>query len=247
MRRGELRRIRRGVYAAATACTIAIRAAEHGGAPACESAARHLGIWVLDAPGLHVWLRPDRHHQASRSQDCDCIRHWDAGSSAAAFALPSVQRILVQIYRCRGAEPFFVALESARRLGLISRPALRSLRRTLDERGKDLVDFSRSDADSGLESLVRLRVRKFGWSVRTQVRVVGTGAVDLLIDGWLIVETDGRQNHEEPAHRHRDLMRDATAASWGHVSLRFDYAMVVHDWDIVERAIVAMMALMPRA
>ena len=31
-------------------------------------------------------------------------------------------------------------------------------------------------------------------------------------------------------HRHKDLRRDANAAAWGYVTLRFDYAMVVHDW-----------------
>lgn len=138
-----------------------------------------------------------------------------------------------------------MALESARRQGLISREGLRRLTAALDRDGRALVDFSRADADSGLESLVRLRMRRFGWDVRTQARVIGTGAVDLLIDGWLIIETDGRANHDGESHRHRDLVRDATAASWGHVSLRFDYAMVVHDWDLVERAIVAVMALRP--
>ncbi|MFF0909210.1 hypothetical protein ACFWZW_00795 [Microbacterium enclense] len=34
-------------------------------------------------------------------------------------------------------------------------------------------------------------------------------------------------------------MRDATAATWGFVTLRFDYAMVVHDWPVVEAAILA--------
>ncbi len=33
-------------------------------------------------------------------------------------------------------------------------------------------------------------------------------------------------------------MRDAQAAAWGFVTLRFDYAMVVHDWPTVEAAIL---------
>lgn len=242
---GGLRRVRRGVYAADTACAAAVEAAEHGGSLGCETAARHRGIWVLDDETLHVWMRADRHHHGGQSRECSCIRHWDAGGTTRAFALPSVPRVLLQIYRCRGGEPFFVALESARRQGLLSRDGLRRLRAALDRRGQDLVDFSRADADSGLESLVRLRLRRLGWDVRTQVRVIGTGVVDLLIDGWLIVETDGRANHDGGSHRHRDLVRDATAASWGHITLRFDYALVIHDWALVERAIVSAMALRP--
>jgi very-short-patch-repair endonuclease len=190
-------------------------------------------------------MRSGRHHHSTDAADCACIRHWDEGPSASSFALPPVPRILLQIYRCRGAEAVFVALESARRLGLLTSGDLSWLRDRVDAGGTDLVDFSRDDADSGLESLVRLRTRGRGWTIRTQVRVVATGRVDLLIDDWLIIEADGKSNHDEPAHRHRDLMRDATAAAWGHVTLRFDYAMIVHDWDIVERAIEAIMTLRP--
>lgn len=245
VRNGDLRRVRRGVYAAATACGRVIEAAEHGGSLACETAARHLGIWVLDDEVLHVWMHEDRHHHSGASRECSCIRHWDAGDAPSTFAVASVPRILLQIYQCRGEEAFFVALESARRQRMISRQGLRRLSESIDRRGRDLIDFSRADADSGLESLVRLRLRRFGWSVRTQARIVGTGSVDLLIEDWLIVETDGKANHDDESHRHRDLVRDATAATWGHVSLRFDYAMVIHDWDLVERALVAIMALRP--
>ncbi|MFB4350197.1 endonuclease domain-containing protein [Microbacterium sp. CR_7] len=138
-----------------------------------------------------------------------------------------------------------MALESARRQGLLPVSELAWLRETIDARGADLIDFSRDDADSGLESLVRLRTRRHGWSVRTQAPIVGTGRVDVLVDGWLIIEADGKDNHDGPSHRHRDLVRDATAAGWGHPTLRFDYAMIVHDWDLVERAVMEMMKLRP--
>lgn len=245
VRMGDLRKIRRGVYASASACADAVAAAEHGGSLACETAARHLGLWTLDGSGLHVWMRSDRHHQGAESRRCACIRHWDVGASSTAFALPSIPRVLLQMFRCRGTEAFFVALESARRKGLITRAGLRWLGRITGRVGRDLIAFSRADADSGLESLVRLRLRRYGWSVQTQASVVGTGRVDLLIDGWLIVEADGKENHDGESQRHRDLVRDANAASWGHVSLRFDYAMVIHDWELVESAIVVTMRLRP--
>ena len=38
--------------------------------------------------------------------------------------------------------------------------------------------------------------------------------------------------------RHKDLVRDAAAAAQGYETLRFDYALVMHEWHTVEKAIV---------
>lgn len=245
-RSGRISRVRRGIYAGTHACTDVVQAAAHGGVLACESAARHLGLWVLETTGLHVWVRSDRHQYPHGDSQCDCIVHWDDAIASSPLSPPSVPRVLQQIHRCGGDEAFFVALESARRMGMIDVSGLRWLRRALNARGRRLVEYSRSDSDSGLESLIRLRLRGRGWSIRTQAHVIGTGRVDLLIDGWLIIEADGRANHDASSLRHKDLVRDANAAAWHHPTLRFDYAMIMHDWDLVERAIVATMERRPR-
>lgn len=237
VRSGHLIRVRRGVYAASDVCEAAASAAAHGGSLGCVSAARHIGLWVLaDDVAPHVWLQGHghRHHPAG----CGCVSHWDDGAAAGVFGLPSVPRILLQIYACRGEEAFFTTLESARAQGVIDTAGIAWLRQQMDRAGQCLVDFSRSDAGSGLESLVRLRLRHHGMTVRTQARLTGTGDVDLLIDDWLVIETDGRDNHDGPSMRHKDLRRDANTALWGRITLRFDYALVIHDWDLVERAIL---------
>lgn len=78
--------------------------------------------------------------------------------------------------------------------------------------------------------------------MRTQVSVYSVGRVDLLIGDALIIEVDGVENHGGADHRHKDLRRDARAAAWGFVTLRFDYALVVHDWPTVEAAILGLLA-----
>lgn len=234
---GLLVHLRRGVYASAGTCLRVRAAALHGGAPACVTAAAHAGLWVLDDQKTHVWIRSKGHRRGHA--DCSCVEHWEAGQGARFLARPTIPQILRQIYRCQGAEAFFVALESARRQSFLSPRQLRTLRNGLDAPGRDLVDFSRSDADSGLESLVRLRLRGHGLSVRTQVSISSVGRVDLLIGASLIVEVDGQLGHADGAERHKDLRRDANAAAWGYRTLRFDYALVIHDWDLVERAILA--------
>jgi very-short-patch-repair endonuclease len=232
--------VRRGVYASAGACVPTLAAAAHGGSLACESAARHLGLWVLDdADRLHVRLHRGGHSYAH--EGCRCVVHWDRGATDA-FGLPSVERVLAQILHCRGVEAMFVALESALRKRMLPAHRRATLRAAVPPAVRPIVDFARNDADSGLESLVRLRLRRHGLSVRTQVRVPGVGRIDLVIGERLLIEVDGKAGHADPASRHKDLVRDAHAAMWGYDTLRFDYAMVVHDWDLVERAILARVA-----
>lgn len=237
---GMLLHIRRGVYAAAGTCPRAVAAAAHGGALACASAARHRGLWVLDDSAVHVWLNRGGHRRPHAP--CACIEHWDEGASSHAFALPPIVRILWQLLRCQGVEAMFVSLESALRLGMLSRAELRTLRAAVPRSVREVIDDARADADSGLESLLRFRLRGHGLAVRTQVAVFGVGRVDFLIGDRLIVEVDGKPGHLDAPSRHKDLVRDANAAAWDLETLRFDYALIMHDWDLVERAILARVA-----
>ena len=72
-----------------------------------------------------------------------------------------------------------------------------------------------------------------------QVEIPGVGRVDFMLGDRLILEVDGRLNHDGVSMRHKDLVRDAVAAALGLDTLRFDYAMVVHEWPLVEAAILA--------
>lgn len=233
---GALLHLRRGVYASADACAPVIAAALHGGTIGCATAARHHGLWVIEDSTVHTWIGHDGH--VREHQDCQCVTHWSRGRPGRAFEMPSVVETLVQLYRCGGSEPFFAALESALHLRRLRGRDIRRLRERLDETARDLIDFATSDAESGLESIFRLRMRQIAHLICSQVDIFGVGRVDFLIDGRIIVEIDGRLGHTDPAERHKDLMRDGAAASWGFVTLRFSYAMVVHDWDAVERAVL---------
>lgn len=147
----------------------------------------------------------------------------------------------MQVLGCLGEESFFAALESALRKRLLTRSELVELRHALPAVHHWLVDFARRDADSGLESLIRLRLHRLGIAVVTQVRIAGVGIVDIVIGDRLIIEADG-DTHSGENNRHRDLMRDARAAALGFVTLRFDYAQIIHDWETVEAAILGAIA-----
>lgn len=236
-------RLREGVLAVPAADPLVVEAARHGGELACVSVLRRYGVWVFDpldlarpSQSLHVWVGSSgRRHP---HDGCSCVTHNDAG--IAGFGRSSLVIALVQAARCQGAECFFAAFESAWRLGLLTRRMRAEVRAGLPAGKRWLVDIARSDSDSGLESLLRLRLHRLSITLQTQVWIPEiNGRVDFVLDGILILETDGRENHDGPSQRHRDLVRDAITAALGYDTLRFDYALVVHEWPMVEAAILA--------
>lgn len=245
VREGLLLRPRTGVYALPETSPTVIEALSHRGMIACATAARDLGIWTLDeaeSEPVHTWVRP-RHRPTRLVLDPDleeglcCVFHRDLPVDEPSLCRVGVLHCLVQILHCRGDEAFFAALESALRQGLVDASRRELLRRHVPLRCRWLVDFARSDADSGLESLLRLRLHRHGISLASQVDIPGVGIVDFVLGDCLIIEADGG-THDGPA-RHRDRVRDAVAMALGFVTLRLDYALIVHDWELVETAILA--------
>ena len=233
VRDGSISRVRSGVFVLPQTPREIVAAAEHGGAVTCMTALRLHGIWALnEASNLHVWMGANGrvHHDA-----CECVSHWYGG--ATTLGLAPIEDVLVHVLRCHGDEAFFSALESA-----LQQRKVRSttrLRRSIPASARWLVDLARDDAGSGLESLLRLRLHLLGLRLECQVSLSGVGRVDFVIGGRLILEVDGAEHHAGRAARHRDLQRDAAASCLGYETLRFDYAMVMHQWPIVQAAVMA--------
>lgn len=235
VRDGEVVRVRNGVFASLTADRDVVTAAAHGGALTCPRALRLHGIWVLeDDAAVHVWMGTHgrRHHDG-----CTCVGHFFEGTTALGVA-PLVDA-LVHAWQCHGDETFFAAFESALEQRKISRAAQAEIRKRLPQSARWLVDLARSDAGSGLESVLRLRLHLLGIRLDCQIDIPTVGVVDFVADKWLIIEVDGRENHDGESLRHKDLVRDAAASALGYETLRFDYAQVIHNWDTVAVAIVA--------
>ncbi|MDQ1513415.1 MAG: hypothetical protein QOC59_1257, partial [Microbacteriaceae bacterium] len=112
----------------------------------------------------------------------------------------------------------------------LPRRLVRRIRRRIDGR-----------AESGMESVARFLLVEEGLEVRVQVTIDGVGRVDLLVDGWLIIELDGG-HHADPIAMRRDRARDAAAILRGYRTLRFGYDAVMYDWPTVLRTIGAVLA-----
>lgn len=232
---GSITRIRNGVFAVPNADDKMVRTAAHGGALTCADALRAHGIWILPEPDdeIHVWLGGAGRH--FEHDECDCTVHFSRGRAEPGLA--PVVAALIHAYRCLEPEAFFAAYESAWNQRKLSAADRHRIRAELPKSATWMLDLARSDAQSGLESLLRFRLHLLGLTLDSQVVIDGVGRVDFVVGGRVIVEVDGKENHEG-SRRHVDLMRDAAASALGYESLRFDYAMVVYNWDLVVAAIL---------
>lgn len=233
---GTIRRLRPGVFAVPAIDPWIAVAALHGGALTCAAALRAYGVWILPASNVevHVWMGGSgrRHPHAG----CSCVEHCTSGR--AGLGLAPVAVALIHLYRCHDQETFFAAYESAWNKRMLPASARAQIRRALPKSAGWLLDLASPDAESGLESLLRLRLHLLGIRLDCQVTIDGVGRVDFVVGGRIILEADGDGNHSNE-HRHRDLMRDAAAAALGYETLRFDYDMIVRQWPVVSAAILA--------
>lgn len=233
--KGTIERIRPGVFAVPTLPPSLREAVAHGGALTCASVLREQEVWVLhEGTEPHIWLGASG--KARPHANCACVSHYYRGTPPLGRA--SLEQALLHLHRCQGEEAFFAAFESAWKLRRLSRAARTRLRAALPASARWLVDIARSDADSGLESLLRLRLHLLGIRLDCQVVIDGVGRVDFVVGGRLIIEADGKQNHASANMRHKDLLRDAAASRLGYETLHFDYSQLIYDWPTVQAAII---------
>jgi len=238
VREGDVERLRPGVFGTTTLHAEVRAATQHGGALTCSVALRKHGIWVMDDDlRPHVWV--GRRGRRFAHRGCLCTSHYFRGE--VPLGVVDVETALVHLHHCEGDESFFASLESALNLRKVSRAALQRIRRALPASARWLVDLARTDAQSGLESLLRLRLHIIGIVLATQVHIPHVGRVDFVVGDRLIIEVDGKENHAGGDRRHADMVRDAAASRLGYETLRFTYAQIIHDWPAVQAAILAAM------
>ena len=87
-------------------------------------------------------------------------------------------------------------------------------------------------AESSGETFIRLGLIAAGVPVESQVWLTDRYRPDLLVDGWLPIESDGAQSHSGEAFE-RDRARDAALAWLGHAPLRFSQKQAVRELPFV--------------
>ncbi|WP_382307593.1 DUF559 domain-containing protein [Herbiconiux sp. UC225_62] len=250
-RSGRLIRIRQGHHARPDARPDVVRAVRLGGRLTSYSALAAVGVWV--PPGdtrLHVSV--NAHAHALRDADDggpwrprdDVVVHWKQpaprrghpSNGIAPLAL-AIRHLPSELDRAH----LVAVLDSALRLGSVTSAHLLagfagspSLLRALR-----LVDPA---AESGTESVARVRMRAAGLQPRSQVWF-GRHRVDFLVADRVVVEVDGREFHDGADAFERDRRKAAELTHRGLHVLHFSYAQVLYAWPTCLLAIRAALAL----
>lgn len=245
--RGEIIRVRQGWYSAPDLPGEYQRAVRVGGRLACISGARMLGLASPHTSSLHVAVA--RTSSRLRSPDDARIRrvsgavvHWTDAGGGTSRIVRTVLECLLDMAYCRPIEQTIAAVDSALRLGYITRASwLRACRGMPRKLRRWLARVDRRAA-SIIESLTRVRLNGLGLFPRLQVRVPTVGYVDFLIGTALVIETDGFAYHSDAGDFESDRRRDARLSAMGYRVLRFSYKQVTEHWSEVKAAIVSAIA-----
>lgn len=239
VRRGELVHVRRDRYLLAGADEQFARALRVGGRLTCLSLLMLCDVFVLENKKLHVHLDPGAgrlRFSPARKGALDSTRnrvtlHWGRLTQSPEACSVHLLDALAHAVLCQTPHAAIATIDSALQLGLIVEEQLRELFAALPTRFGSLVPLIDGRAESGPESLVRIMARRLGCDVQLQVDFDGVGRVDLVLDGWLVVECDSQQFHSSWEAQMRDLERDLALAARGYCTLRLAAAVIMFRPD----------------
>jgi very-short-patch-repair endonuclease len=239
---GEVVRLRRGAYALPTAPPALCAAVRLGGLLACTSAAVALGLPVLFHHGVHVVVPRAWGHAVQTGVR---VHRRDLDAQDACSTTTSLLRTVIDCARELPLREALVICDAALRVGM-DEVRLRTAARQARGKGaaalRAVVALTDARAESPIESCLRLVATRLG-DVVPQVWIDGVGRVDLLLDGWLVLEADGFEHHSDRARYREDRRRANALAVLGYTLLRFSYEDIVHHEADVAEVIDRVLAL----
>ncbi|MEW1822294.1 DUF559 domain-containing protein [Arthrobacter sp. NPDC080031] len=226
----------RGVYALASAPVADVALVLNRQIRTCVSAAPFYGLWVIDQSGpLHV------HHRRNQSA-CDVLHHGGLLLPAHPHRpVAALADVLIHALRCLPWQDSLVMVECAVARGDMTVGFLRErLQGKRNGKAREVLRWVDRGAESMLETLARTYFRRAGIHVQPQFYLDGVGYMDLLLDGWLLVELDGR-SHAEWRQVKKDHRRNNSCVVQGYTVLRYYYSDVVHEPETMVAEVLAVL------
>lgn len=237
----EVLRLRRGAYALPGTDAARVAMVRLGGVLSCTTAARIHGLPVLLDRGVHLTVPRSWGHATAPGVR---VHRRDLRGDEHDGICTSLLRTVVDCARELPLREALVVCDAALRAGL-SLERLQRVAATASGRGsaavRHVVQVADARAESPIESCLRLLAIDLA-HVAPQVWIDGVGRVDLVLDGWLVLEADGFEFHSARAHYREDRRRANALAAQGFVLLRFSYEDVVHRPEQVVEVLTAVLA-----
>jgi hypothetical protein len=234
IRLGYLIRTRRGFYVHADTPDIIVRALRVGGRLTCLSLLSLMGIFVLRNEKVHVHL--PRSASRMRSPHSQKVRlesrrtrgvrlHWLPLIDPVPRGATCVEVVdaLAHAVLCQAPRAAIATLDSALHLGHVTEARLADVFRALPAKYAPL--------------------RALVGDVELQVEFEGIGRVDIVVDGWLVIECDSKEFHETWEQQVKDRNRDLALAARGYVTLRLTAGQIMYRDEEVLAAVKGLLAM----
>lgn len=237
VRSGDLHRPRLGWYSNLPLDDDRVTAVRVGGRLTGASALFHLGGWM--------WSRPDSvcvsvPPHAARLRRCRRSRVvWDPVGvrERGGVAVVSIADALVRAVLEEDFEIAVALCDWALHQERLSDAGFSGVLARLPADARGIADWVDADSESILESVVRTRLRRAGFHVTSQVPVGFGRHTDLVVNGVLGVETDGRKWHADRFDA--DVSKDMATFIRRRIPVHLSYDLITEHWDVVLAAIEA--------
>jgi len=249
---GALVRVRRGYYALPATSPHVLEAVRVGGRLGCISAVADAGVFAFENRFAHIHVDPtasrlraphDR-FQRLASENRDGVElHWDQlrrPDEGTEFRV-GLSDALIQVFHCQRPRFALATLENALHQRILPLGAVAGIFAALPDELQYVRRRVDRRSESGQETVLRWIVLNAGLHCEIQVAIAPVGRVDLLIEGFLVVEADSRKFHDGWDLHSADRTRDCDLAILGYVTYRALYKDIMYR---PERVIAAIMGLL---
>lgn len=233
--RGSLERLRRG-WIAWQPDPRARTAVLHGGCVSCMSALALGGAWLPRGEHGHERLaKASRDRLPAARRGCRPY----GGDPPVRTSVDDLSTAFRCALRCAAREQLVAIADSLVHLRLATVAELRAWADGAPLERQHWLDLVDGRAESGTESMVRLRLRSLGILLRVQVPLWRGRRVDLLVGDRLIIECDSSAFHTDLVAYQRDRRYDRRHLAEGFLVLRLTWEQIHDEWPAIERDILA--------